>query len=192
MEWLLGVSLGNQALAGAAALAVCTFPASGRPIRTQLGALNSRASGPLFLQLCTGNSCGPRRSLAGSSPDPRRSTSDWGSEVLRRGSGEAPARLWRYERAVGGFVEVLVVLGGAIIGPVMAGRQDRSRRDWRGQAGEDYRCGMFAAQEAPDQPVLIHLLCLVSTYFMLPDVLLPCSSSGVTGSIPSQQKAPTT
>jgi hypothetical protein len=65
--------------------------------------------------------------------------------------------LGRYERAVGGFVEVLIVLGGAIIGPVMAGRQDRSRRDWRGQAGEDYRCGTFAAQEAPDQPVLIHL-----------------------------------
>ena len=38
--------------------------------------------------------------LAGHSPEPRRSTSDSGSEVLRRGSGEAPAGLWREERAI--------------------------------------------------------------------------------------------
>jgi hypothetical protein len=36
---------------------------------------------------------GARAGLAGSSPDPRRSTSDRRSVVLRRGSGEDPARL---------------------------------------------------------------------------------------------------
>ena len=35
----------------------------------------------------------PRASLTGASPDPPRSTSDRRSEVLRGGSGEAPARL---------------------------------------------------------------------------------------------------
>src|SRR5450759_3253364 len=43
--------------------------------------------------------------LAGPSPESRRSTSDPRSEVLRRDSGEVPARprwgLWRYERGVG-------------------------------------------------------------------------------------------
>jgi hypothetical protein len=46
MEWLLGLSLRNQALEGAAALAGCPFPAFRRPIRAQLGALDGRASGP--------------------------------------------------------------------------------------------------------------------------------------------------
>src|ERR1039458_7608863 len=43
---------------------------------------------------------GARASLAGSSPDPRRSTSDRRSEVLRGGSGQAPVGLrrdWRHK-----------------------------------------------------------------------------------------------
>ena len=48
VERLLGFSLRDQALHGAPALAVCLFPASRRPIRTQLGALNSRAFRPIF------------------------------------------------------------------------------------------------------------------------------------------------
>ena len=53
-----------------------------------------------------------RRSLAGSSPDPRRSTSDTRSEVLRRGSGEDPARPARAPGAVsediaGGLILVI-------------------------------------------------------------------------------------
>jgi len=63
MEWLLGFSLRDQALESAPALAVCPLLASRRPVRTQLGALNSRVSGPLFLQPCTRPSCGPHRSL---------------------------------------------------------------------------------------------------------------------------------
>jgi len=65
---VLALSLKDLALDGAPALAICPFPASGRPIRAQLGALDSRASGPRFLQPRTGASRGPRRSLAGDSP----------------------------------------------------------------------------------------------------------------------------
>jgi hypothetical protein len=68
MEWLLDLALRDQALDGDAALTVCPFPASRRPIRAQLGALDSRAFGPRFLQPRTGASRGPRRSLAGDSP----------------------------------------------------------------------------------------------------------------------------
>jgi hypothetical protein len=42
----------------------------------------------------------PHRDLAGHSPEPRRSTSNPGLEVLRRGSGDAPAGLSRYAQAV--------------------------------------------------------------------------------------------
>ncbi len=63
MEWLLGFPLKDQALDGAPALALSPFPVSLRPRRTQLGAPNSRTSGPLFLQSCTRPSCGPHRRL---------------------------------------------------------------------------------------------------------------------------------
>ena len=62
--WLVGFPLKDQALAGAPALALCPFPASRRPLRTQLGAPNSRASGPLLLQPCTRPSRGTPRRLA--------------------------------------------------------------------------------------------------------------------------------
>ena len=63
----------DHAPSGAPALALYLSPASRRPIRTQLCAPNSRASGPLFLQPCA------------------------------RSSREAsPVGLRRYERAVGG------------------------------------------------------------------------------------------
>ena len=93
MEWPLGFSLTDQALDGAPAFAVGPLPASERPIRTQLGALNRRATGPLFLHPA------PDRpgSLAGSSPEPPRSTSVTHTEVLRGGYGEATGRLrWGY------------------------------------------------------------------------------------------------
>src|ERR1035438_6062775 len=47
----------------APALTLCPFPAFGRPVRTELGAPNSRASGPLFLQPCTRPFRGPPRRL---------------------------------------------------------------------------------------------------------------------------------
>ena len=46
------------------------------------------------------STCGPGRRFAGHSPDTRRSTSDRVSEVLRRVSGEATARLRRDWRSV--------------------------------------------------------------------------------------------
>jgi hypothetical protein len=67
-EMFTGLSLRHQALDGAQSLPVCPFPASGRPIRTQLGALNRRASGLRLLQPCTRLSCGPHQGLPGASP----------------------------------------------------------------------------------------------------------------------------
>lgn len=52
MEWLLGFSLRDQALDGAPARAVGSFPASRLPLRTQLDALNPQATCPLFLKPC--------------------------------------------------------------------------------------------------------------------------------------------
>jgi hypothetical protein len=69
MEWLLGFSLRDQALASVLALAVCPFPASGRPIPTQLGDPNQPSLwAPLLLRPCTRASCGPHRSLPGAPP----------------------------------------------------------------------------------------------------------------------------
>jgi hypothetical protein len=75
-EWVLRCFRGNgcwaiqkvQAPDSASPPAIGSFPASRRPLETQLGALKSRASGPLFLQPCTRPSRGPRRTLAGDSP----------------------------------------------------------------------------------------------------------------------------
>jgi hypothetical protein len=47
----------------APALTLCPFPASGRPVRTVLGAPNRRASGVLFLQPCIRPLREPHRSL---------------------------------------------------------------------------------------------------------------------------------
>ena len=56
-------ALRNQALEGTPALAVCPFPASGRPIRTPLGTPNRRGSGLQFLTGCTIPSREAHRSL---------------------------------------------------------------------------------------------------------------------------------
>jgi len=85
-----------------ASKAICRFPASRRPLETQLGSPKSRAFGSLWLELCPEPSCEPHRRLAGHSPDTRRSTSDRGSEVLPRVSGEAPGRVRRGVRGIGG------------------------------------------------------------------------------------------
>ena len=61
-EWLSGLPE-DHAPSGAPALALYPLPASRRPIRTQLGAPKSRASGPRFLPPCTRPSRGSRRSL---------------------------------------------------------------------------------------------------------------------------------
>ena len=73
VEWLPGHPESSGAVC-ASPPTVCHLPASRRPLETQLGAMNSRVSGPLFIEPCPRPSCGPRRSLAGHSPDTRRST----------------------------------------------------------------------------------------------------------------------
>src|ERR1039457_6410983 len=85
--------LKDHAPSDAPALALYPSSAARRPIRTQLGTPNRRASGPLFLQPCIRPSRGPHRSLP----------------VVpliadKRYYGEAPVRLRRYERAVGDAV----------------------------------------------------------------------------------------
>src|ERR1035441_1998908 len=76
VEWLLGFSLRDHALDGAPTLAVCLFPASRRPIRTQLGALNSRAFWPPFPPIL-------HQTVLRAAPEPHRSTSVRLKEVLR-------------------------------------------------------------------------------------------------------------
>ena len=72
---------------GAPPLTVCPFPASGRPIRTQLGALNSPVSGPLLLQPCTRASCG----RTGDSRPMHRNSIRWSMA----GAGSRPTR-WNH------------------------------------------------------------------------------------------------
>jgi hypothetical protein len=76
VEWLLGLSLRDQALDGAPAVPVCPFPAARRPIRSQLGALNNRAFWPPTTPTLP-------QTVLGASPEPHRSTSVPGTEVLR-------------------------------------------------------------------------------------------------------------
>src|ERR1017187_1894713 len=89
MEGLLGLSLSDRALAGAPALAVWLFPACGPPIRTQPDVTKQRSLAPYSSKPAPDHRAG----CTGASPESRRITSDPGSEVLRRVSGEAPARL---------------------------------------------------------------------------------------------------
>jgi hypothetical protein len=72
------------------------------------------------------SACGSRRSLAGDSPETRRSTSDRGSEVLRRVSGESPAELRPYLREWAGRVAVGEGPEGGLFGePTWAGAINR-------------------------------------------------------------------
>ena len=83
--------LRDQALDGAPAPAVGPFPASRRPIGTELGALNSRA-------FWSPNPATLDQTVLRAAPEPPRSlavgTSVSGTEVLRRGSGEGPVGIW--------------------------------------------------------------------------------------------------
>jgi hypothetical protein len=85
--------LKDHAPSGASALALYPSPASGRPIRTQLGAPNRRASGPPVHPTL-------HQTLPRAAPEPPRSTLD----PDRGYYGEAPVGLRRYERALGDAV----------------------------------------------------------------------------------------
>ena len=71
----------------APALTLCPFPAFGRPIRTELGAPNSRTSGALLLQPCIR----PPR-------EPRGSPTVVPLIGDKRYYGGTPVRRWRYQR----------------------------------------------------------------------------------------------
>ena len=72
MEWLLGLSPSGQALDDAPTLAAGPFPACGRPIRTQPGAIKQPSLcppiPPSLHQTVLRAAPEPRRSLAGDSP----------------------------------------------------------------------------------------------------------------------------
>src|SRR5208282_5258095 len=87
MEGLLGFSLRDQALDGAPALAVDPFPASQRPVRIQLGTLNSRAFWPP-----TAPTLHP--TAPGVAPEPPASVTVVPLSRGQRYYGEAPARVW--------------------------------------------------------------------------------------------------
>ncbi len=103
VAWLFSEGSSASQCPGSGPLPVCPFPASPRPLRTELGALNSRVSGPLFIPPTL------HQTVLRAATEPPRShavvpslANEGTTARLRGGCGAARRTVWRRVGGIGG------------------------------------------------------------------------------------------